>query len=234
MTQVIANILINKVLNTAGYDVEKQINLIEKVEKMLNNSIKLEIEYKKIVKNVTTDVTDNDVIEPEKESIESSSDNKDEENKPAPVVETSAQVTQETQETPVTSTPVVQEKKQENITPIPTRPTKSISNAEKTMSFKEKVASSLSLLAEESKKPDNRTYEEKVQGMKDFFDPTDPEGKKAEKLMDKAQELLGYDEYETMRNAFNKPETFQRLCNLWDYFHREIPDNWPERPNIED
>lgn len=230
MTKVIANILINEVLNTAEYDAEKKISLIKEVEKMLKDSIKMEMKYKqeeKIVKN-DTDVT----IEPQK--VQSNENNKTE--------VTPTEVTPPVEENKVEEKqveekhPVVEVKKQDT---IPTRPTKKISNddnkisnAEKTMSFKEKVAS-LALLAEESKKPDNRTYEEKVQGMKDFFDPTDPEGKKAEKLMDKAQELLGYDEYETMRNAFNKPETFQRLCNLWDYFHREIPDNWPERPNID-
>lgn len=220
MTKVIANILIDEVLNTAEYDAEKKISLIKEVEKMLKDSIKMEMKYKqeeKIVKN-DTDVT----IEPQK--VQSNENNKTE-------------VTPPVEENKVEEKPTVVEVKKQDT--IPTRPTKKISNddnkisnAEKTMSFKEKVAS-LALLAEESKKPDNRTYEEKVQGMKDFFDPTDPEGKKAEKLMNKAQELLGYDEYETMRNAFNKPETFQRLCNLWDYFHREVPDNWPERPNID-
>ncbi len=89
---------------------------------------------------------------------------------------------------------------------------------------------SLVMAAEEAQKPDNRTDEQKLEGMKDFCDPTDPDGNKARCLMAKAEGMLGKAEYDIMRNAYNKPETYQRLCNLWDYFHRNKPDTWPERP----
>lgn len=91
---------------------------------------------------------------------------------------------------------------------------------------------SISIAAEEVQKADNRTYEEKVEGMKNFYDASDPDGKRAELLIQKAEEILGTDEYAIMCNAYNKPETYQRLCNLWDYFHRNRPGDWPERPNF--
>ena len=114
---------------------------------------------------------------------------------------------------------------------IPIRPTKTdnetvITNDNETIT----PMTSLEIAAEEVKKPDNRSYEEKAEGMKNFCDPTDPDGTKAEALIKKAEEVLGVDEYAIMCNAYNKPETYQRLCNLWDYFHRNTPDNWPERP----
>ena len=88
-------------------------------------------------------------------------------------------------------------------------------------------------MAQEAIKADNRTDEEKQAGMQGFYDISDPDGKKAEILIDKAQELLGTDEYEVMRNAYNKPETYDRLCQLWDYMHNERPNEWPERPAME-
>ena len=89
------------------------------------------------------------------------------------------------------------------------------------------------IMAQEAIKPDNRTNEEKQAGMQGFYDISDPDGKKAEILIDKAQELLGTDEYEVMRNAYNKPETYDRLCQLWDYMHRENPNEWAARPDME-
>lgn len=89
------------------------------------------------------------------------------------------------------------------------------------------------IMAQEAIKPDNRTDEEKQAGMNGFYDISDPDGKKAEILIDKAQELLGTDEYEVMRNAYNKPETYDRLCQLWDYMHNERPNEWVARPDME-
>lgn len=112
----------------------------------------------------------------------------------------------------------------------PTRPTKPITDDNKPNENEHKETE---IMAQEAIKPDNRTDEEKQAGMNGFYDISDPDGKKAEILIDKAQELLGTDEYEVMRNAYNKPETYDRLCQLWDYMHNERPNEWVARPDME-
>ena len=79
---------------------------------------------------------------------------------------------------------------------------------------------------------DTRTYEQKVADLKNFSDSSDPTGNQATVLMERAKELLEDAAYETMREAYNKGESFARLCKLWDYFTTNC--GWPERPGKEE
>lgn len=239
MTREIGDILIQEVLDHKDYEVERKIKLIEKIEKLVIASL-----------NIASKIMEHraEVIATEEEAKEMLQNG-------ATVRETQEATGLSYRKTAKISAEV---HKQEPISaediPVrqtrPTRPTKPITddnnsdnvsdnendnkndneNDNKPNDSEQKETE---IMVQEAIKPDNRTNEEKQAGMNGFYDISDPDGKKAEILIDKAQELLGTDEYEVMRNAYNKPETYDRLCQLWDYMHNENPNEWVARPDME-
>ena len=231
MTREIGDILIQEVLDHKDYEVERKIKLIERIEKLVIASLNMASK----------------IMEHKAETISAEEDAKEMLQNGATVRETQEATGLSYRKTAKISAEVHKQEaiSAEDITTRPTRPTKTITDDNNSDNVsdnkndnkidnetKATEPNTLEITAKEVQKHDNRTYAEKADALKDFYDPTDPDGTKAEQLIHKAEEVLGSDEYQTMCNAYNKPETYQRLCNLWDYFHREIPDNWPERPNI--
>lgn len=230
MTREIGDILIQEVLDHKDYEVERKIKLIEKIEKLVIASLNIA----------------NKIMEHKAEVIATEEEAKEMLQNGATVRETQEATGLSYRKTAKISAEV---HKQEDVPvrqTIPTRPTKPITNDnnsdngndnkddnETDNKPNENVQKETEIMIQEAIKPDNRTDEEKQAGMQGFYDVSDPEGKKAEILIDKAQEILGADEYEVMRNAYNKPETYDRLCQLWDYMHNERPNEWAARPDME-
>ena len=232
MTREIGDILIQEVLDHKDYEVERKIKLIEKIEKLVMASLNMASK----------------IMEHKAEAIATEEEAKEMLQNGATVRETQEVTGLSYRKTAKISAEVHKQEaiSAEDIPTRPTRPTKPITddnnsdngndnkndneNDNKPNDSEQKETE---IMAQEAIKPDNRTDEEKQAGMNGFYDISDPDGKKAEILIDKAQELLGTDEYEVMRNAYNKPETYDRLCQLWDYMHRENPNEWVARPDME-
>lgn len=238
MTREIGDILIQEVLDHKDYEVERKIKLIERIEKLVIASLNI---ASKIMEHKAEVISTEDEA---KEMLQNGATVRETQEATGLSYRQTAKISAEVHKQEAISAEDIPAKQT-----IPTRPTKPITDDNNSdnnsdngndnkndneTDNKTSVAepNTLEITAKEVQKPDNRTYSEKADALKDFYDPTDPDGTKAEQLITKAEEVLGSDEYKTMCNAYNKPETYQRLCNLWDYFHREIPDNWPERPNI--
>lgn len=231
MTREIGDILIHEVLDHKDYEVERKIRLIERIEKLVFASLNIA----------------NKIVEHKAEVIATEEEAKEMLQNGATVRETQEATGLSYRKTAKISAEV---HKQEDIPTRSTRPTKPItddnnsdngndnnsdnnSDNENDNKPNENEQKETEIMAQEALKSDDRTDEEKQAGMQGFYDISDPDGKKAEILIDKAQELLGADEYEVMRNAYNKPETYDRLCQLWDYMHNERPNDWAARPDME-
>lgn len=232
MTREIGDILIHEVLDHKDYEVERKIKLIEKIEKLVMASL-----------NIASKIAEHKA-----EVISAEEDAKEMLQNGATVRETQEATGLSYRKTAKISAEVRKQEAipAEDIPTRPTRPTKPITddnnsdngsdnNSDNGNDNKpnENEQKETEIMAQEAIKADNRTDEEKQAGMRGFYDISDPDGKKAEILIDKAQELLGTDEYEVMRNAYNKPETYDRLCKLWDYMHNENPNEWVARPDME-
>lgn len=232
MTREIGDILIHEVLDHKDYEVERKIKLIEKIEKLVIASL-----------NIASKIAEHKA-----EVISAEDDAKEMLQNGATVRETQEATGLSYRKTAKISAEVRKQEAipAEDIPTRPTRPTKPItddnnsdngndnnSDNETDNKPSENEQKETEIMAQEAIKADNRTDEEKQAGMQGFYDISDPDGKKAEILIDKAQEVLGTDEYEVMRNAYNKPETYDRLCQLWDYMHNENPNEWVARPDME-
>lgn len=254
MTREIGDILIQQTVDS-DYEIERKVRIIEKIEKLVMASLNMAATITEMKANQEAKK------EEAKEMIQNGASVRETQEATGLSYRQTAKISQElhkqenmqkynvSQEVAEKVTKVQEAIKAEKENLMPTRPTrpakvtdniadnKPITPGDNTSdntsdNITTEEPTSLAIAAKEVQKPDMRTYEEKAEGMKNFSDPSDPDGKKAEFLIQKAKEILGIDEYAIMCNAYNKPETYQRLCNLWDYFNRNKPEDWPPRPEI--
>lgn len=57
-----------------------------------------------------------------------------------------------------------------------------------------------------------------------------PVDDKLKKLMEQAPALMSEPAWKTFEAIYRRGETYEGLCNVWDYFHRTQPADWQERP----
>lgn len=53
---------------------------------------------------------------------------------------------------------------------------------------------------------------------------------KLKKLMEQAPTLMSEPAWKTFEAMYRRGQTYEELCNTWDYFHKTQPADWQERP----
>lgn len=125
---------------------------------------------------------------------------------------------------------VVEEKKEEPKVEKKELPTRATKKQEEHKQEPEPVQQAEQSFEEYKNYKDDRTKDEIQEAMNNFEDPSDPDFSKSKALIILAKQTLDDAQYQTMAEAYNKPETYQRLINLWNYMHNNA--DWPALPDI--